>query len=120
MNTLLLVQDAWDVCLDSSGNWAMATAPYALAQDTASAVKTFLGEIYYNTLLGIPYFTQVLGYNPPASLLAGFIEQQALTVPTIMTSSFTITGFNNREVTGQVVSTDSSGQTITVPISGGL
>lgn len=120
MNTMLLVQDFWDICLDASGNIALATAPYALAQDVASAIKTFLGELYYDTSQGIPYFTKVLGYLPPASLITGYIEQQALTVPLVLTATCTITAFNDRELTGQVVFTDSSGQTTTIAISGGL
>lgn len=119
-STLLLVQNAWDLCLDASGNIALATAPYALAQDVASAVKLFLGELYYDTTQGIPYFTKVLGYLPPASLITGYIEQQALTVPLVLTATCIITAFNDRELTGQVTFTDSSGQTTTITISGGL
>lgn len=119
MTTLLLVQNAWDLCLDSSGNIALASEPYSLAQDVASAVKTFLGELYYDTTQGIPYFSEVLGELPPASLLTGYIENAALTVPDVVAATCTITSFNAREVAGQISFTDSSGTTTTVAISGG-
>ena len=41
-STLLLDQTEWDLVLDASGNIALASPPYALAQDVASAVRTFL------------------------------------------------------------------------------
>jgi len=65
MNTLYLLPDTWDLVLDSSANIAMATNNYSLAQDAASAIKTFYGEAYYDTTLGIPYKTLILGENPP-------------------------------------------------------
>ena len=74
-NTLLLDQSAWDLVIDSAGNIAMATPPYALAQDVASAVRLFLGELWYNTPKGIPYFEDVLGQLPPATLLTGYMEK---------------------------------------------
>ena len=36
-NTLLLDRTVWDLLLDGSGNIAIATEPYATAQDVASA-----------------------------------------------------------------------------------
>ena len=66
MKTLLLDRTAWDLCLDSNGNIALASEPYSLAQDVASAVRLFLGECYYDTTKGIPYWTEVLGMLPPA------------------------------------------------------
>ena len=54
-DTLLLDLTNWDLVLDVNGNIAIARPPYALAQDAASAVKTFQGECYYDTTLGIPY-----------------------------------------------------------------
>lgn len=114
MNTLLLDQSAWDLVLDASGNIAMASPPYALAQDVASAVRTFLGEVYYDTTEGIPYWTKVLGKLPPSSLIIELINQAALTVPGVVTAQTYITSFNDREVSGQIQFTDSSGTTTTV------
>jgi hypothetical protein len=113
-NTLLLDQTQWDLVLDTSGNIAMASPPYALAQDVASAVRTFLGEVYYDTTLGIPYFEDVLGKLPPASLLTQLMSNEALTVPGTVTATTVINSFNNGGVSGQVIFTDESGETTSV------
>lgn len=113
-NTLLLDQSAWDLVIDSAGNIAMASPPYALSQDVASAVRTFLGEVWYDTTQGIPYFTEILGHLPPASLLTGLIENVALTVPGVVTAQCVINSFNNRDVSGQILFTDENDQTGTV------
>jgi len=109
-NTLLLDQKAWDLVLDASGNIAMASPPYAVAQDVASAIRLFLGELYYDTSKGIPYFTEVLGHLPPTSLLVGYIEQATLNVPGVVSAQCVITAFTDRAVTGTVEFIDEQGQ----------
>jgi len=108
-NTLLLDGSAWDLVIDSFGNIAMAAPPYALAQDVASAVRLFLGELWYDTSKGIPYFENVLGQLPPISLLTGYIEKAALTVPGVVTARCVISNFESREITGQVQFIDENG-----------
>lgn len=113
-STLLLDQSQWDIVLDSSGNIALAAPPYALAQDVASSVKTFLGEVYYDTTDGIDYFDDVLGHLPPSAQLIQLIQAQALKVPGVVTAQVVIQSFNQREISGQIQFTDASGQTTTV------
>lgn len=113
-STLLLDQTAWDLVLDANGNIAMASPPYALAQDVASAVRLFLGELWYDTTQGIPYWTQVLGKLPPASLLIEMINQAALTVPGVVSVQTFITAFNARAVEGQIQFVDINNVTTTV------
>lgn len=113
-DTLLLDTDQWDLVLDAAGNIAMAAPPYALAQDVATAVRTFLGEVYYDTTQGIPYFEEVLGQLPPAALLTQLISNQALTVPGVVAAECVITSFNAGAVTGQIQFTDESGETTIV------
>jgi hypothetical protein len=110
MKTLLLDRTAWDLVLDASGNIALADEPYSIAQDVASAVKTFIGECWYDTTIGIPYFQQVLGQWPPVSLIKSLIEQQALTVPDVVQARCLITGFANRSITGTIEVIDTTGQ----------
>lgn len=119
MTTLLLDRTAWDLVLDANANIALAGEPYSLAQDVASAVKLFLGELYYDTSQGIPYWTEVLGYLPPVSLLTQLIETQALTVPLVVAASCTITSFNANVVGGQITFTDEDGETTTINFTGG-
>ena len=108
-NTLLLDQAAWDLVIDSSGNIAMAAPPYALAQDVASAVRLFLGELWYDTTQGIPYFESVLGHLPPISLLKGLIENAALTVSGVVSARCVISAFNSRTISGQIQFIDETG-----------
>lgn len=114
LNTLLLDTDAWDLVLDINGNIAMASPPYSLAQDVASAVRTFLGELYYNTKQGVPYFDELLGTLPPASLLTQLIADEALIVPGVVSAECVIESFTDRSVTGQIQFTDESGETTIV------
>ena len=118
-NTLALDQTAWDLVMDSSRNIAMVSPPYALAQDVASAVKLFLGELWYDTTQGIPYWTKILGKLPPSALIVQYIVQQALTVSGVVTAQCTINSFNDRTISGQIIFTDQSGQSTTVAFSGG-
>lgn len=108
-NTLLLDQINWDLVIDSAGNIAMGAPAYALAQDVASAVRLFLGELWYDAKKGIPYFEQILGTLPPPSLLVSLIEKAALTVPGVVRAQCIIQTFDNRKVTGQIQFIDESG-----------
>lgn len=114
MKTLLLDQSRWDLVLDAAGNVAVASDPYAIAQDVASAVRTFRGECWLDTTVGVPYFSEVLGQSPPVQLLQSLIEQAALTVPEVVKAAATITAFEGRKVSGNVQVTTSSGTTIPV------
>jgi hypothetical protein len=69
VRTLLLDTATWDLVLDVKGNIAIASEPYSLAQDAASAIKTFLGEVWYDTTQGVPYFEQILGKPPNVELM---------------------------------------------------
>lgn len=118
MNTLLLDVGLWDLVLDASGNIAVAAAPYALAQDVASACRTVLAEVYYDTTLGVDYFGQIFGHTPPASVFQEMFVKAALTVPGVVSATCVIESYSadTRAVTGQVQFTDSSGAAQTVSI----
>lgn len=109
MDTLLLNPTTWDLLIDAKGNIAMASAPYSLSQDIASAIKVFLGEAYYNHDLGIPYFESILGYAESASFLAVQFETAALTVPGIVVAQLTGLDFQNRQLVGTLKATDAFG-----------
>lgn len=110
--TMLLDTDAWDLTLDASGNWAVAAAPYAVAQDAASEIRTFLGEVYYDTTRGLPYFQELLGKAPPPTeLMRARFTAAALTVPGTVRARTFFTALSARQLSGQVQVTDSNGQT---------
>jgi hypothetical protein len=111
MNTLLLDGTAWDLVLDSNGNIAVAAEPYALAQDAASAIKTFLGECYFDTTVGVPWLQQIFGKSPPLALIKAALTDAAETVPDVAQAQVYFTSLTNRALSGQVqVVSASSGQ----------
>jgi len=109
MNTLLLDRTAWDLCLDANGDIAMASNPYAIAQDVASAIRLFAGELWYDTTQGVPYWQQILGQFPPLALLKQAIANAALTVPEVVQARCLIASFSGRTITGQVQVIDTTG-----------
>lgn len=108
-STLALDQDAWDLVLDISGNWALASAPYSIAQDVASAIKTFLGECWYDISLGLPYWRDIFGKYPPLSFVKQQMINAALTVPNVVTVVVIFDKVENRQLSGQVQITDTDG-----------
>ena len=108
-NTIILDTEAWDMVIDSYGNIAMAQPPYALAQDVASAVRLFVGELWYDTAKGIPYFEDILGQQPPVSLITGYIEKAALSVPGVVSARCIINSYVSRELAGQLLFIDETG-----------
>lgn len=103
MQTLLLDTQIWDLCLDAFGNIAVASDPYSMAQDVASALRLFNGELYYNTAKGVRYFEDILGHTPPLPLLKAELTEAALTVPGVASAqAFIAVSNRDRVVSGQV------------------
>jgi hypothetical protein len=115
-NTLLLDINAVDLVIDSNGNIAMAQAPYSIAQDVASALRTNQGECIYNTSLGVPLWANILGYLPPSGYVAAKMEAQALLVPNVQRAHVTFTSFTNRSLQGQCLVTDTDNNKFVVEI----
>jgi hypothetical protein len=116
--TILLDPDTWDILLDAQGNIAVAEAPYALAQDAASAILTYLGEIYFDTTIGLPWLTQIFGKKPSLALLKQQLVDAAETVPDVASAQVFISSFSKRAVSGQVqVTSQSTGQTAVAAFS---
>jgi len=111
MRTMLLDTATWDLVLDVSGNWAVAGDPYSLAQDAASAIRLFQGELWYDTKPGIPYFQDFLGRPPDVALMKAKFVERAKTVPGVVSAVCFISGVSDRGVTGQVQVTDKVGTT---------
>lgn len=101
MRTLLLDRTTWDLVLDVYGNIAVADDPYSQAQDAASAIKLYQGELWYDVTQGIPYYEQVLGYAPPFSLFKALMNAAALTVPGVAQATTFINSFEGRAIAGQ-------------------
>jgi len=123
-STLALELQDWDLCVDTSGNIALATEPYSIAQDVASACRTFLGECWYNTTYGIPYLDQVFGQLPSLSVIKALLVTAAETVPGCGNPIAVITGFQGRQLLGQIQFINSFGQpavaSISIPVAAQL
>ncbi len=110
MDTLLLDRTAWDLCVDATGNIAMASDPYSVIQDVASACRLFVGELYYGPATrGIPYFTDAFGQQFPTQLLKARLVAAALAVPGVLTAQVFLTSLAKRAIGGQVQITTASG-----------
>jgi hypothetical protein len=109
-DSLLLNPETWDLLIDSEGDIALVSDPYSLAQDVASAIKTFLSECWYDTSLGVPYFEEILGQFPPMSLVKKRIEEAALSVTGVISAKCIITEFTKRNLSGYVQFIDATGQ----------
>lgn len=114
MKTLLLDTVAWDLCLDASGNIAVASDPYSITQDVCSAIRLFAGELWYDQSQGVPYFPTILGQAPSLSVIKAGVVNAALTVPDVVSAVCLIAGFKGRVLTGQVQVTDTQGTTTLV------
>lgn len=116
MKSLLLDTVAWDLVLNAAGNIAVAAAPYSRAQDVACAIRLFLGECWYDTSRGVPYFSEILGHAPPPTVFEEYMVRAALTVPGVKSAVCTISAIEGRKVTGDVTFTSDDGITETVSI----
>ena len=109
MKTLLLDTQAWDLVLDASGNIAVADAPYAIAQDVASAVRTMSGELWYDTSQGVPYLSDIFGQAPNLAFIKSKVEAAALSVPNVAQARCLFASFKNRALRGQIQVIDVDG-----------
>jgi hypothetical protein len=116
-DTLYLDVDSWDLTLDADANIAMASAPYAAAQDVASACRLWSGEYIYNTTRGIPYQDAILGQMVPVNVLTSLYNKEAQTVPDIATAS-TLLQYNrqSRALSGQIQLTLVDGSNLNVNV----
>ncbi len=110
MDTILLDTFQWDLVADVHGNIAAASSPYSIAQDAASTVRTFLGEVYYDTTLGVDY-SLILGKFPSLPVIKSAIEGAAKTVPGVESVKVIISSVAGRTVSGQLQITSTDGTT---------
>lgn len=118
MNTLQLstpddLSNGWDLVVDSSRNLAVARGGVALAQDVASAVRTFRGEQWYDATLGVPYFQNVLGQRVSLQFVKQAIVAAGMRVPNVASITCFLTGPGlGRAVGGQLQITSADGQVV--------
>jgi hypothetical protein len=111
MQSIFLDPRTWDFAVDANGSIAVADEPYRLAQDAATAIRTFAGECRYDTTRGVPYFKDILDKPASLDLVRADLEKEALKEPGINQARVFFTDFANRRLQGQVQVT-SSGTTV--------
>lgn len=116
--SLLLDRSTWDLCKTAGGDIAIASDPYRTAQDVACAIRLFKGELWLDTVPGLPYFEQVLGHTPSLPFLKSIFAGAAFTVPGVAAAVCFLDGISNRTVTGQVQVTDTNGVRSVVSVGG--
>ena len=103
----------WDLTLDNGNNIGTQPGSYAIAQDVASALQTYLGEVWFDTTVGLPYFTQVLNGPTNVPLIASLFNRAAKTVPNVVDAQSTLAGItSSRKLTGVVKVIDTTGQSM--------
>lgn len=113
MTTTLLLDQNWDLTLDASRNLAVVGRPYSTAQDVASAVRLFKGELWYDTTQGVPYFEAILGKLPSLQFIKLQLIAAGLTVPNVARIACFLTGpGRERTIGGQLQITDNDGVVI--------
>lgn len=113
MSKSLALSSSWDLTVSAGGDIALATDDAALAQDVASAIRLFAGELYYDTTQGIPYFEQILGKAYTPNLIASLISEAALTVPGVAKATVSLDSVTSlRQLSGTVFVTTDSGRTL--------
>jgi len=116
-STIYLNPDSWDLEIDASGNIAMASSPYAQAQDVACACMLWKGEAAYDTTRGIDYQSSVLGQMPAPSILQGWFQTEAETVPGVKSAMVILQhDRETRKLSGQIQLSLEDGSTTNVNI----
>jgi hypothetical protein len=101
--TLLLDPFTWDLVLGANGSQAIATPPYSLAQNAASAIKLLPGELWFDTTQGCNLLGQSLNVIRANCIAA------AKTVPGVVSAQVFFTSFEKRVLQGQVQITAADG-----------
>lgn len=111
--SLQLNTQTWDLMVDLNGLFVFADPALSIAQDVACAIRTWLGECWYNTALGMPYFQAILGKTPSRSFLKANIVAQASTVAGVTAATIAALSITSRGLSGMILVTTN---TSNVPI----
>ncbi len=117
-NTLLL-NDKWDIFVDSAGNISTVTDDYAIAQNIANAVRLFQNDAYFERNKGVPYLASVFGEKLSASqsVVINRWRKAALNVEGV-TDCEPIPEYDNegRIIGGKIVATTINGTQVQVEV----
>lgn len=107
MNTLFLLPNTWDLCLDVDGNIAIATDLYQQAQDIATSCRVFLHDDYYNQNDGIPYLEEIMGKSSyPISLYQKNLFERSMLVDGVVSVDVKLEHLKDRVLEGAIIFTN--------------
>ena len=109
MKTWKLDKD-WDVCLDSTNNVATVDGNDRLAQDVASSVRVFKGELPFDVDRGVAYDKP----DEVRNTLKSDMNEQALLVDGVKDSIVVFNKLTERLLNATIYITNGEGETITV------
>ena len=113
MNTLQLDAD-WDLAV-ANGTLVVASGGASIAQDVASEMRTFQGEVWYDWTRGVPYYQQVLGQPLNLQLLKQVLVVAGSKVPGVGLVVVYLTGPDaERSIGGQAQIYNTAGALIAV------
>lgn len=116
-DSLLLDRTTWDLVLDASGNIAVCTESYSIAQNVATAVRTWFGEAWYDTSLGVPYDDGIFNGSTPLSIMKAKSEAVAETVEGVASATCALLiQSTTRTLSGVIALTLTTGETINVNV----
>lgn len=110
MKTLGLRNDTWDLYVDRYGNIATKESNDQLAQDVASSILVWLGELPFNKTRGVPY-------NMPEEIritLTDEIKKQAYLINGVEEAIVSVEKIEDRKANIIVYITNENGDKLTV------
>lgn len=108
--TLFLRNDSWDLTLNDYGNIATKESNDELAQDVASSVRVFLGEMPFDVNRGV-------SYNTPDDIrftLKDEIKKQALLINGVEEAVVSFERIEDRKANVVIYITNEKGDKLTV------
>jgi len=113
--SLYLDPDSWDLTLNANGALKTVSNPYSIAQDVACALKTVLGECYFDNTIGIPYYEQLLGRPVTISTVISKLKTESERLSTVKSANVTLVPDRSTRVTkGYITITDTNSESSTL------
>lgn len=113
----LLLNDDWDISLDSNGDFTMATDNYAIAQNTACRCRAFTNDMYFNQEDGVPHFSVDISQQPNTSIIAAAMEEVAAGTDGVSEAALSdVTLTTDRTLEAELTLTLDNGDTINLTI----
>jgi hypothetical protein len=72
-----------DIFIDGYNNIAMSEDIQAVSNIVLNKVRTNLGELQFNSNIGVPYFTTIFCSSPNFALWQKFVEDSALSLDNV-------------------------------------